>query len=98
MNYLPHYTKKRQILKRKEQELRRVIQRGGSEARLAAAAEEVRASRIRVLRAKRATILPKYGPEAAPIARIDDEIQALSVMPLDAILAEFGTAIPREGK
>jgi len=91
-NYIPHYTKKRQVLARKEQALRRLILRGSTREKLIAAAEEVRASRMRMLKAERATIPPKGSPEFERMAAIDEKIQALSVTPVETILAEFGVA------
>jgi hypothetical protein len=46
-NYIPHYTKKRQILHKKEEKLRRLISHGADKERLLKAAEEVRLARIR---------------------------------------------------
>ncbi len=91
-NYVPRYSKKRESLARKELDLRRLILRGGSEEKVIAGAEEVRASRIRALKAKRATIPPKGGPEAGRVAAIEAKIEALLAMPVAAILAEFRDA------
>jgi hypothetical protein len=97
-SYIPHYTKKRQILRRKEQNLRRLIQRGAGKEKLFRAAEEVRAQRIRVLKAERATVPPMGGPQAHRFDAIDNKIEALLAMPLEAILAEFKAAVPAESK
>jgi hypothetical protein len=94
-NYVPHYTKKLQILARKEQHLRRLIGSGATPRRLIAAAEVVRASRVRALRAKRATIIPK-GDAVERFARIDAKIQGALGTPISAILVEFG--YPSDGE
>jgi hypothetical protein len=93
-NYVPHYTKKRAILKRKEDTLRRLINRGVSEQKLFRAAEEVRAARIRALQASLATLPPAAGPDATESARIAARIEALRVTPTETILAEFGIRQP----
>ena len=58
MNYIPHYTKKKQQLARREAALQRLLSSDASITKLLAAAGEVRAARIRVLRAQRATLVP----------------------------------------
>ena len=87
-NYIPHHTKKIQILKRRELKLCRLIQRGKEEKIIIAAAEEVRKARIRVLRAQRAEIPPMYDPEAEHFSIIDDKISALLVTPIEEIIAD----------
>jgi tetratricopeptide (TPR) repeat protein len=67
--------KKRRILARRESDLLRALQRGQSEEKVASAAEEVRAARIRVLNVKRSLVPPFDGPHVAQLDRIDDEIR-----------------------
>lgn len=96
-NYVPHYTKKRQVLARKEQQLRRLIERGESTPKIIAAADEVREARIRALRAERATIAPAAdGGKLGRLARIDERIQTLIDTPVENLLAEFGFCVPGE--
>jgi hypothetical protein len=89
-NYVPHYTKKRAILKRKEDTLRRLINRGVNKQKLMRAAEEVRAARIRALQASLATLPPADRPDATASAWIAARIEALRATPTESILAEFG--------
>ena len=56
-NYIAHYTKK-QILARKEADLRRLIDSRADFTKPIEAAEDVRDARVRVVRAHRATIVP----------------------------------------
>ncbi len=88
-NYVPHYTKKQAILKRKEDTLRRLIHRGVSEQKLIRAAEEVRAARIRALQASLATLPPVDGPDATASARIAARIEALRATPTESMCGEF---------
>src|SRR5262245_37582738 len=88
-SYVPWYGKKREQLARREQELCRILQRGGSERQLTRAAEEVRASRIRALKAERARIPQCDGPHTARLTEIDDEIRLCESTPIDAIIAKY---------
>jgi hypothetical protein len=92
-NYIPHYTKKRKILRRKEEALHRLVWRGVSGPKLIRAAEEVRAARVRELQARQATIPPADGPGAVRSAKIAAEIEALRATPVEAILEEFGVRL-----
>ena len=94
-NYIPHYTKKKQVLARKELALERLIARGEPRQKVVAAAEEVRDARIRVLRARRATIVPR-GDADTQFQKLDDRIQQLLSTSLDSILAEFGLSKAEE--
>ncbi len=88
-NYVPHYTKKKQILARKEAALRRLIVRGATEEKLLFAALDIREARIRVLRARRAMIPPK-GDATVKFRQIDQQIREVVAIPLPQLLAEFG--------
>jgi hypothetical protein len=91
-NYVAHYTKKKQILGRKELALRRLIDCGAAADKLMNAAAEVRDARVRVLRARRATIVPKDDAHVQ-YAKIDAQIEAVLDTSLPSILAEFGWKI-----
>ncbi len=91
-NYIPHYTKKKQILGRKESALKRLISSGAPSGKLIAAAEDVRDARIRVLRAQRATVVPKDDAHMI-YERIDRRIRSILEVPIESILAEFGCAV-----
>lgn len=94
-NCVPHYTKKRQALVRKEQRLRRLIGRQANAENILAAAGDVLESRIRVLKAERATIAPSAdGPGADRLVRIDEKIRVLAQTPIAEVLAEFGFPPP----
>ncbi len=92
-NYIPHYTKKKQILSRKEQALRRLVHSNAPDDKLVAAAEEVRDARVRVrvrvLRAQRATIVPK-DDACKQYEKIDARIQTIAETSIAIILSEFG--------
>lgn len=91
-NYIPHYTKKKQILVRSEEALRRLIRSNATEEKLITAAENVRDARIRVLRAQRATIVPT-GDAQERYKKIDARIQRIAQTPTAVILQEFGWMI-----
>lgn len=88
-NYIPHYTKKKQVLVRKELALQRSIDRNDSLQELLDAAEQVRDARVRVLQAQRSTIAP-MGDADSQYQKIDEQIERLACTKLDAILVEFG--------
>ena len=90
-NYIPHYTKKKQILARKELALERLIAGDAAPDKLVSATEDVRDARVRVLRAQRATIVPK-DDAYLQYEKIDARIQSILETPVTAILAEFGCA------
>jgi hypothetical protein len=95
-NYLPHYTKKRQSLQRKELALRRLIDRGADSIKLAFSALEVREARVQVLRARLATVPPRCDEYGELIAQLQAKIGAERVDPGD-VLREFGWT-PRAGE
>lgn len=83
-NYLPRTRKKRDRQERLEDDLRRLIAHGADPAKLSAAAEAVRAARIRTVRADR-----QHCWALGSTRRYDAEIAALQTAPVEAILAEF---------
>lgn len=89
-NYIPHYTKKKTALERNEAKLRRLVARAAPASKVIAMAETVRESRIRVLRARRATFPPTDGPQTLRIEKINLQIQTLEETSAQQILAEFG--------
>jgi len=56
--YVASFTKKLKALARKRSELRRLIERGGTEAEIAQAQEEVRLAQVKVAEAKSAQERP----------------------------------------
>jgi len=84
-NYLPRTQKKRERKERLESDLRRLIAAEASRDKLVAAAEQVRAARIRTVRADR-----QHCCFIGSTARYDAEIAALQATGADVILAEFG--------
>lgn len=93
-NYLPRTRKKFERQQRVETDLRRLVAKRAEPDRLVAAAEEVRAARVRTVRANRQHCWA-IGSEA----RYDAEIAALRATPVEAILNEFGVRLEakREG-
>ena len=88
-NYVPHYTKKKLILEAKEAALERLIAAEAPLDMLITAAEMVRDARVRVLQARRATIVPKDDAHLT-YDRIDAQIQNALTSPVESMLAEFG--------
>jgi hypothetical protein len=88
-NYIPTYTKKLEMLKKQEERLRRLVCHGAERKNLLNAAEDVRLARIRMLKARKATIPPDYGPQDSRIATIDDNVLELQNTSAETILAEF---------
>lgn len=93
-NYIPNYDKKRRILARKEQQLRRLIQRGAAVEKLVAAAEHVRQARIRWLESQVANPPLEFCRHPGKYSQAVDKIQQLAGTPAEAILAEFGVCLP----
>ena len=84
-NYLPRTQKKRERQARLESDLRRLIAAGVALDKLVAAAEEVRAARVRTVRADR-----QHCCFIGGTARYDAEIAAIQATAVEVILAEFG--------
>jgi hypothetical protein len=57
-NYLPHYAKKKQILEKRERELRHALKNNLGEAQITRAAERVRDAKIRTIESALAQIAP----------------------------------------
>jgi hypothetical protein len=91
-DYIPHYTKKKQVLARKEDALSRLIRRNAPMSKVVAAAEGVRDARIRVVRAQRATIAPRDDAQEQYDA-LDARIEAIANTPIAVLLAEFGYTV-----
>jgi len=93
-NYLVNHNKKRQILARLESELLRTLERGDSDEKARAAAEEVRAARIRVLHVERSRLLPKDGPHAFRFKQIADKIDECLSIPVETIVEQYRRKLP----
>jgi hypothetical protein len=87
-SYVPWHGKKRWILASRESDLLRLLQRGGSDARVRQAADEVKAARIRVLKVERSRI-PQSGLHDARLEEIDRRICECLSVPVEAIILEF---------
>ncbi len=89
-SFVPYYRKKLIILGKREDQLRRLIAAGAGDVKLLIAAEVVRTSRIRALRAKRAEVSPADVPEFRyRIAQLQKKIEAVQRTTADNVLAEF---------
>jgi len=90
-NYIPHYTKKIEILHKKTEFLRRLISRGVEREKLLDAAEDVRLARIRALKAEMAKSprLTSRDECREWAVRIECKISALEKMDAATILAGF---------
>ena len=84
-NYLPRTQKKRERQERLEADLRRLIAARASIEKLVAVAEEVRAARIRTVRADR-----QHCCFIGSTTRYDTEIAAIQAAAVEVILVEFG--------
>lgn len=89
-SYVPNYKKKQEALRHKEAALLRLIEQGAALEKLLLSAASIREARIRVLKAKQATIPCIGGPEEAEISRLEEKIKAIRGLSLDNILAEHG--------
>jgi hypothetical protein len=87
-NYIVNYTKKLKTLRRKEQELRRLVNCGADREELVRVAVDVRDARVRVLLARLAKLPPKEN-SAEAIATIEQEIGLVGLQSPESILAEF---------
>jgi hypothetical protein len=89
-NYVPWYGKKREGFRRREQDLVRLLCRGGGPEAIVRAAEEIRAARIRALRSERSRIPPcgrdNYDERTR---RFDEQIEHWSSLAVEAIVAEY---------
>lgn len=97
-NYVPHYRKKIVALQRKEDLLRRLIDRQADFVLLVAQALEVRDARVRVLRARLATFSPGGDPSSKPYKTMAARITAAEQVDPRAILQEFGVSVAHFGE
>ena len=87
-NYLPRTQKKRDRQRKLENDLRRLVAIGAGQEALIAAAEEVRAARIRTVQADR-----QHCWAIGSTAPHDAEIAAIKALAVEVILGEF-TSLP----
>lgn len=85
-NYVAHYRKKLQTLARNKLALVRLLEQRATDGQIAAAAEEVRASQIRALEAKRAQIAPSE-LNCERIQKLEAEISHYRGVPVAEIIA-----------
>jgi len=86
---MPHYTKKKDRLGAREEELLRAIRDGQPDDRLLLLAEEVRLAKIRVLRAERAKLVPASKWHASNLAALNARIERLMATTADTVLKEY---------
>jgi hypothetical protein len=96
-NYVPYNRKKKEILARREQELLHALGQAASRQDLIRAAEDVRAAQLRVLAAERATV-PPCEKHAKRLAPIDAESRRWANMPVEVIVAEYRSKLPKNGR
>lgn len=92
-NYIPHYTKKLQVFRKKRERLRRLIRQAAEEEKVRNAAEAVRLAKISALKAELANPPRRFGSKDECRnwgVNIHAEISALETMTTEAILVEFG--------
>jgi hypothetical protein len=85
-NYLANYRKKLEALARKKHDLRRLVQRGGTDQQIAMAAEAVRESQVRALEAKLAQI-PACEANDDRIRGLQADIELCRSRPVGDIIA-----------
>ena len=84
-NYIPWYGKKRERLIERDRAFVALLQGETDPAKLAGAAEAVRAEQVRALRSKRAQ-LPPSEKNAAAVANLDREIAFWLALTAEAII------------
>jgi hypothetical protein len=88
--YVPWYGKKREGLKRREEDLVRILGRGEGREAIERAAEGVRAARIRALKSDRARIPPcDRDDNEERLRQLDEEIARCSSLAVEEIVAEY---------
>ncbi len=85
-NYLPHSSKKLQILQRREISLFALINADAPPDKIVAAAEKVREARIRAIEAEYASA----GVATLKSSIRDKRIEIIRELPIETILAYFG--------
>jgi hypothetical protein len=88
--YAPWFGKTHKGLKRREDDLVRILSRGEAPDVVARAAEEVGAARMRALKSDRARIPPceRYDNEER-LRRLDEEIARCASLAVEEIVAEY---------
>jgi hypothetical protein len=98
-NYIPWYGKKRAGLKRREQQLLRILGGGERPEAVERAAEEVRAAGIRALRSDRARIAPcGRDDNDERLRRFDEEIAHWASRTVEDIVAAYRQRLPTAGE
>jgi hypothetical protein len=95
-NYLPNYDKKRKILARREEHLLGLIKRGATSETLKTAAEQVRQSRLGVIKSLIANKPVEYRRDPEKLSRLRTKAEMLVAMPVESILGEFGVGSTEE--
>lgn len=89
MNSIVNNLKKKRALARNEAQLRRLIAKGARREKLLQVAEEVKQSRIRVLRMTQAVRPPTDVPQSEQLLKYQEKLQALLDLPVDELLKRF---------
>ena len=84
--YIPHYTKKRDRLRRLENDFRRLIELGASREQLLVAATEIREAQVRVLRARQNKIPERNLGEREHFLKVGQQIKAVESLSPDETL------------
>jgi hypothetical protein len=85
-SFVPNHRKKVERLAKKEQELRRLIERGATRDRLLKVATEIRDGRIRVLRARQNKAHPE---NIGAMQKAEAAIKAIQALSTESVLAEY---------
>ena len=89
-NYLPHYTKKKQILEKRERELRHALKNRLGETKIRRAAERVRAAQVRALESALAQVPPSQEQRfEEKRTRLLADITPWKEVPLDALIDQY---------
>ncbi len=95
-SYVANHQKKLRARARRELDLLRALQRGKGESQVLAAAEEVRAARIRVLHVEYSRVSPCEKNERL-LKKLQEQIRLCQATPLSDIIAEFRARLAAEG-
>jgi hypothetical protein len=94
--YIANHQKKLRALARRELDLLRTLQRGKGDSEVLAAAEEVRAARVRVLQVQHSKVSPCESNERL-LKELQEQIRLCQATPISDIVAEFRAKLEHEG-
>jgi len=91
-SYLVNHQKKKRVLAKREQKLRKLLNSEADDDKTSAAAEEVREAMIRVFRVKRSLIPTRSGEDARLLAKVDRQISEWKSLSMKEIIGLYRNA------